>query len=273
MLYCSVDYDSFELKTWAQVCLWTVGHSRLAQVLNGGRCPHTELGARLAHITPEAAYKARKEPGNTFDGTYRQTAKIANFGYPGGMGPATLKIQARKEYKVKLTLEECYSLRDAWRAEWPEAKDYFDWVNRQLRGPRDRQKGHAYHFQTGRIRGNIPYTVYCNTLFQGLAADAAKAAGFKVAKEMYAAPSSPLYGSRIVNFIHDEILAEVPEQPELAHAAAFRLRDIMVEEAQKLIPDIRITAEPALMRRWYKGAKTVYSPSGLLMPWEPPANA
>jgi hypothetical protein len=185
------------------------------------------------------------------------------------MGPATLRVQARKEYKVKLTLEECYQLRDAWRAEWPEAKDYFAWVNSKLSGPRDSQKGHAVHFGSGRVRGNIPYTVYCNTFFQGLAADAAKAAGFEIAREMYSVPDSPLFGSRLVNFVHDEFIAEVPEVPELAHAAAFRLRDIMVAEAQKRIPDIRITAEPALMRRWYKGAKAVYDPGGLLLPWEP----
>lgn len=271
MLYAIVDYDSFELKAWAQVCLWTVGESRLASVLNfrsaefpNGRCPHTELGARLAHISTEAAYAIRKgklEVANItdFDGTFRQTAKIGNFGLPGGMGPATLKVQARKEYRVKLSLGECETLRDAWREQWPEARAYFRWAEKQ-----DEQ---ITCFRSGRIRGGLGYCQKCNTPFQGLAADAAKDAGWRVTKECYTVRSSPLYGCRVPIFAHDELVVEVPED-ERRHAAAFRLRDIMVQTAQEWMPDVTITAEPALARRYSKEAKAYYNAQGILSPWE-----
>lgn len=42
----------------------------------------------------------------------------------------------------------------------------------------------------------------------------------------------------------------------------------MVEEMAKVCPDVRISAEPALMRRWYKEAKAVYVDKKLV-PWEP----
>lgn len=269
MLFCSVDYDGQELKSWAQVCLWVCGFSRMAQVLNDGGDPHTELGASLAGITKAEAYILRAANDAAFSDGPRQSGKIGNFGFQGGMGAATLRTQARKEYRVHMTLPEAETLRVKWKLEWPEQAPYFDWVNSQLRGPRDNRKGTATHFISKRVRGGIPYTVFANTMFQGLTADAAKAAGFEIARECYAVPTSPLYGCRIVSFIHDEFILEVHEHPELAHLAAYRLRDIMVEVAQRYHPDVRITASPALMRRMSKRAKTYHHPrTGLLTPWE-----
>jgi DNA polymerase I-like protein with 3'-5' exonuclease and polymerase domains len=267
-LFCSVDYDSFELKAWAQVCLWSVGQSHLASVLNAGRCPHTELGASLAHIPKAEGYRLVDDKTSNFKGTFRQTAKIGNFGYPGGMGPKTLRVQARKEYKVKLELDECYKLRDAWRNEWPESLLYFDWVNKQLKGEKDRQRATIMHYISRRVRANIPYTVACNSPFQGLAADAAKEAGFRVAREMYAVPKSPLFGSRTVIFSHDEIVAEVPDDIERAHHASYRLAQVMIDTAQEFMPAVKITAKPALMRRLSKLATTKHNAQGLLIPYE-----
>lgn len=262
--FSSVDYDSQELKSWAQVCIWTVGHSRLAQVLNDGLDPHTELGARVSRISKTEAYALRKLADKAFNEGPRQVAKIGNFGYQGGMGPATLRVQARKEYRVFMTLRECQELREFWKAEWPEAVDYFAWVNSLLAGG---ETTTVRHFLSDRVRGNIPYTVTCNTFFQGLTADAAKAAGFRLAYECYVDKTSPLYGSRIVDFIHDEYLLEVP-QGERGHHAAYRQAEVMREEAQKWHPDVRITCSPALMTRWKKNAKTKHNPDGMLVPEE-----
>jgi hypothetical protein len=35
------------------------------------------------------------------------------------------------------------------------------------------------------------------------------------------------------------------------------------------LPDVPVTATPALMERWYKGAEAVYDPAGQLSPWRP----
>ncbi len=258
-LLCSVDYNGMELRSWAQVCLWSVGHSRLAQVLNAGLDPHTELGASLAQISKEEAYRLVRAGDQKFKDDFRQTAKIGNFGFQGGMGPAALRTQARKEYRVIISLEAAKHLRSKWREEWPESFDYFDWINAQ-----GDNLASVSHFRSNRVRGFIPYTVRCNTFFQGLAADAAKDAGWQIAWECYVDTTSPLYGCRIVAFIHDEFILEVPAHPERAHLAAHRLRDIMVSVAQRWIPDVEITAEPALMKHWTKGVKTKYV-DGLLV--------
>lgn len=266
MLLCSVDYEGMELCTWSQVCIWATGKSRMANVINAGGDCHTELGARIHGVEKPEAYRLRKLKDHDF-GEARQVAKIGNFGYQGGMGPKTLRTQARTEYRVNMSLEKATLLRDQWRQEW-EPEEYFAWVNSQLHGPRDNKKGIAKHFLVDRYRGDIPYTVFCNTLFQGLASDAAKAAGCQLAYECYVDTSSPLYGCRIVNFIHDEFWLEVPDHPVRAHLAAYRHRDVMVEVAQRFVPDVKIRAQPALMLRASKNAATKHDKNGLLVAWD-----
>ena len=47
-----------------------------------------------------------------------------------------------------------------------------------------------------------------------------------------------------------------------------RQAQIMVEQMRTCVPDVKVKAEPALMRRWYKQAEAVYN-EGKLVPWEP----
>lgn len=54
---------------------------------------------------------------------------------------------------------------------------------------------------TGRIRTGVPYTTQRNTQFQGLAADGAKIALSRLT----------VAGYRVVGFVHDEILVELPD--------------------------------------------------------------
>ena len=122
-------------------------------------------------------------------------------------------------------------------------------------------------FGSGMVRSRCTYTAACNTHFQALAAHGAKRACYRAVRAAYNEPNSPFYGSRPVMFIHDEIICETPEGS--THEAGEALSQIMCEAMQEVVPDIRITASPAAMRRWYKSAKTVYDANGRLVPWEP----
>lgn len=264
-VFCSVDYDAFELRTWAQVCLWTVKRSRLAEVLREGKDPHVELGASLAGIRKEVAYEIMQKKHGTekyeeFKSHFRQTAKVGNFGFPGGMGAKKFCLAAKKQ-GVEISESQSIALRKKWLSEWPEATDYFSYINALV----DR-RAPVVHCVSGRVRGGVIFTSACNSFFQGLAADAAKAAGFALAKEMYTDRHSPLYGSRIVNFVHDEFITEVPR--DRMHEAAMRQAEIQCSVAQRWIPDVPVTASPALMNRWYKKADAVFE-EGRLVPWKP----
>lgn len=258
--YLSCDWSGMELCTWAQVCLWIVGSSRMAEVLNSGGDPHTDLGATLRGVTTDDVKAYDPQTYAEFKGKERQTAKIANFGFPGGMGPPKLRLQARAQYGVTLSVEDVYHLRDAWRTNWPESQGYFAWAAEV--SDRDAQ---IEQFVSRRVRAGIQYTQICNTMFQGLAADAAKWAGWQITKECYLRGGSPLGGSFPVAFLHDEFILEVPAVPELAHRAAQRVRDIMTTAGDAYTPDVRLDAEPVLMRRWRKDAFAKIE-NGLLTP-------
>ena len=125
--------------------------------------------------------------------------------------------------------------------------------------------GKLTQFQSHRIRGGCSAPAAANTLFQGLAADGAKAALVQVTKEQYLDTYSPLYGCRTPVFAHDELLIEAPL--DRIHEAGYRLAEVMVDEMRKFVPDVKVKAEPAAMLRWDKGAETVLK-EGKLAVWE-----
>lgn len=112
--------------------------------------------------------------------------------------------------------------------------------------------------RTGRIRAKASFSARRNNIFQGLAADGAKLALWRLWREGY----------RIVNFIHDEVLVEVPENADLTHEAE-RIQRIMIESMQLVVPDIRVDVEYAASRRWYASAERTTDEYGNLTLYEP----
>lgn len=259
-VFASADYEAAELHTLAQVCLYFFKYSVLGKQLNEGIDPHLAFAAKLLHITYSEAVSRKKADDAKVTET-RQMAKAANFGFPGGMGPSTFRAYA-KGYGFNLNEDEAKQLRWQWLDSFPEMRDYFAYLS-VLCG----QSGQAniIHLVSKRRRGNVNYTAACNSFFQGMAADGAKRALFEVQKHCQARPDSALYGSHVVNFLHDEIMLEVPE--DKAHEAATQLAEIMVAEFNHFVPDVPVRASPQLMCCWSKNAKAVYNAEGRLIPW------
>lgn len=191
----------------------------------------------------------------------------------------------------KACLECATELRAAWRLQWPENLPYFDHVKAI-----DDSGARVVQHVTKRLRGfkrgstgddgepvNAGNAI-ANGYFQGLLADAAKNALMRATAECYLptkvasktkytstyeSVSSPLLGSRIIVFQHDELVCEHPEA--IAHDAATRVSEIMTEELRIICPDLEkaVEAEPTLMRRLYKGAECTRDARGRLVPWEP----
>jgi hypothetical protein len=218
--------------------------------------------------------------------------KPINFGLPGGLGSEQLVIFARQNYKTHFCelagapqcgvekmmtrsgvpiCSECYRLasqyREQWFERWSEAEDYF----KIIAGLTERPEGHVQVLgpagNLGLIRGGCSFTAGANCPFQGLAARGATHALFNVSRECYCAPQSPLYCTRPLIFIHDEILGAIPlTTAEGVHASAMRMAEIMVQTMRYYCPDIRVKAEPALMLRWLKGAEAALDAQGNLLP-------
>jgi hypothetical protein len=293
-LFVSVDYDQLEMCTLAQTILDWFGKSTMADAINAGRDLHLDLAAEILGITyeeAEARSKVAKKAKKTMTKDefkasglgqileMRQFAKIPNFGKPGGMGDISLVDFAYSTYEIVISLtpepekpgQSAQELSESWATKWPEMADYFDAIS-QMIGP----LGEAAVKQdvSGRVRGGVSYCAACNTFFQGRAADGAKLALWNVAWECYLGTCyddvtkvSPLYGTRPVIFMHDEIIAEIPEGN--LHAAAERLSRVMIESMKVFVPDVKIGASPAAMRKWFKEAESSRDADGLLIPWEP----
>ena len=262
-VFCSVDYNQLELCALAQVCLWIVGHSSMADAIRRGDDLHSRLGARIQGVSYETflASKKARDPATL---AFRQVAKPVNFGFGGGMGPERMVDAVWKQTRVRITEREAEAYRQAWLSEWPEMVSYFRHVSGVTKQDRTAT---LTQFLSGRLRGACSFTQAANGYFSALANDGAGDALCAVSREMYAVPLSPLYGSRIVSFPHDEIVAEVPI--DRAHEAGERLSEVMNEVMQQWIPDVPISSEPALMSRLHKGADTVRDGSGRLVVWEP----
>ncbi len=267
-LFAAADYSGLELRTLAQVCLRLVGYSRLAEMLNAGIDPHLSLGATILGISyDEAARRLKAKDKQVKDA--RQLAKPGNFGFPGGMqNPDKMVLYARKNYGVRMTPQFAEQLRKHWLDTYPEMVEYFRVVEtwRMPSDPSDRLFS-VEHLFSGRLATKLSWNDAHNYPFQGLGADATKAAGYLITRACYRDKASPLYGCRPVNYIHDEFLLEVP--PERGHECAIELGRLMVVGASPFLPDVPPVAEPLLMSVWSKDAEPTFGPDGRLIPWTP----
>lgn len=248
----------------AEACIQLVGFSRMAEALNSGRDVHLALAATILKISYEEA-EQRKEAGDKSVDDARQTAKVANFGFAGGLGAEKFVLFARKAYKVTLTLDEAKKLKREWLATWPEFVEYFK-IHAALALSAGAAGITLTHFFSNRVRGGASYSAACNSRFQGLGADATGNAAFLISEACYVRPESPLFGSRMVNYIHDEFILECAR--ERGHDVAHELVRVMVAGAAPYLPHVPATAKPLLSAYWSKEAFPLFDADRRLFPWD-----
>ena len=267
----SCDFGQAELVSLAQITYSAFGYSKMRDLLNAKMDIHVDFGKEVLakqrgmHLSYDEAWRLYKAKDSALI-EYRQLGKSADFGFPGGLGWASFQSYARKAWGVTLTGEEAKALKMYWLRHFPEMREYFKWISglvEQGNGKTDIQQ-----YMSGRWRGKCFYTQAANSLFQGLTADAAKAAFFEVSRLCYTVKSSDLYGCRPLLFLHDEVITEAPR--EQAAEAAIEMEKTMIAVYSQYTPDVRITADAHLMDRWSKDAEAVHDERGKLIPWEPP---
>lgn len=173
------DWEGLELRTLAQICLWILGESRLAEVLNAGEDPHTIAAADILGIDLETSKELKKIGDPNFK-IARDTGKIMNFGCGGGMGVSSFLRNLKKKRGIKdedLALEygdkvlpyqvmmlddhewcrrnfnslfpsdvqlkawaRSWELIDTWKKTWAEMPKYFAYCRSQL--------DHEKHYKT-----------------------------------------------------------------------------------------------------------------------------
>lgn len=205
-------------------------------------------------------------------------------------------------------IECAIRLKKVWQNQWPEHDKYFKFINQVIDvGQRIEQvdldrwpwlkevyspgtqlaPAEIMQHHSGRIRGGVDYCSAANGYFQGLLGDLAKDALCQVSRECYdrtyrvpefrynnsikskyAGQQSPLYGSHVLAFLHDEIFGELIE--DNAHDAAMRITEVMVDSMRFYCPDLASVAKApaALMNSWNKLAEPKFNSSGRLIPWD-----
>lgn len=177
-------------------------------------------------------------------------------------------------------------LKELWLETYPEMAAYFEWVQTDCDDPnnpiigykidedtgeRKPVKGLAYVSPMGMYRAGTNFCGAANGFcMQTPAAEGAKIAVFKVVRACRDwTQGSILFGCIPVNFVHDEILIQVPED-ERTHERVLEFQRLMQEAMEIVTPDVPSGTEAALMRRWDKRAEPVFDDAGRLTVWTPP---
>lgn len=187
-VWIDADFPALELRTWAYVCQKWLGRSSLLQTWREGKDPHWRTAATILR-TPYDSVKAHPRADET-----RQLAKVLNFGLPGGMYPKRLRNHLRsKGYPVGLYAAT--KLRNDWLKTYPEANEYFEYIDGLAEGDRFR----VALPDNGRERLCFQNDAR-NYPFQGLGSDVAKEA-LKLAQNA---------GLKVKALVHDQMLVSAP---------------------------------------------------------------
>jgi DNA polymerase I-like protein with 3'-5' exonuclease and polymerase domains len=260
-VFVDADMSALELRTVAQTCLKVCGFSRLAEVLNTGRDPHTALAAQMLGWTYDETAKRKSEPDVD---NMRTAAKGMNFGFPGGLGASSFPAYAWRAYKVRVTEDQVAEWKAQWLEQFPEFKPYHRFIGETY------ERSGVVHLFTNRMRQRVTFTSAANSYFQGLGADVCGGALFAVTRACYTDRRSALYGSRPVNFMHDSILTETPY--DNAHDALAEQERLMLEGGAPFLPDVPPAVDGKAMTRWSKDAMRITTDGtkkGRVVPWSP----
>jgi len=258
-----IDYGHLELDCLAQVTFEMFGFSRMMDAINAGKDPHCVMGAQLMSLKKHEdisydEFMAAMKGGDKDAKFFRQMAKAANFGFPGGLGPARMTDYAKKTYGIEdMTEDAARELRKVFLDTYPEVAKLFRWYAYQ-----EGVDGWGYS-SSGRWRARCGYCDGLNGLgLQSRSADGAKGAGLLLAE---ACEVGELSDCDLLAFIHDEYIIEMPNDDKL-HERIDLACTLMLKGMQEVLPDVRITVEADAMERWVKAGPFVYSTSKSIEP-------
>ena len=229
MVFIIADYAQIELRVAAQLAPCPA----LRQVFRDGRDPHRATAATLAG-KPESEISTHE----------RKLAKAVNFGFLFGMGARRFQEYALNNYGLVLEPAAAQAARDAFFATFPGIAAWHRKIGNLE--PRSHSEDITVTTALGRRKrfpaGHFSFNAALNIPVQGTAAE-----GFKRAMIDLHAALGPI-GGRGVLCVHDEYLAEVPE--DRAEAARLLVQRTMEAAMATVVPGVPIVAEAHVARSW-----------------------
>ncbi|MCY1055807.1 DNA polymerase [Nannocystis sp. SCPEA4] len=223
------DYAQIELRVAAHLAPCAA----MREVFHAGRDPHRATAATLAR-KPEAEVTSHE----------RKLAKAVNFGFLFGMGARRFQEYAEGNYGLALDLAAAERAREAFFSTFPGIAAWHRKVSALQ--PRSAREDLTVRTALGRrkrfLAGKFSFNAALNIPVQGTAAE-----GFK--KAMIALhPALAELGGRGILCVHDEYLAEVPE--EHGEAARALVQRIMQEAMAEVVTSVPIVVDSRVARHW-----------------------
>ena len=223
------DYSQIELRIAAELS----GDETLMGVYIRGEDAHAQTASLVSNIALSQVTKGQ-----------RQMAKAVNFGLIYGMAAPKLVLYAQANYNVTMTLKEAEQFRNRYFEGYAGVRNW----HRQIFSDSNKARG-VTRTVAGRLRylTREAHNEFANTPVQGTGADGLKAALPLVYRRL------KKYGgkARMVHMVHDEILTEADNDPELTAAVKKDLEEGMVEAIQPMLKRVPVVVESGTGTNWY----------------------
>jgi DNA polymerase I-like protein with 3'-5' exonuclease and polymerase domains len=250
MIFVIADYEQLEMRLMAHFSR----DEKMINAIKNGIDLHCLTVSEMYGIPYEEVLAAKKADGDIKKGKrkepltpreeellfFRQAAKATGFGIIYGIGGEHLARNLTQELKRPLSPEEGFALIRRWFAIFPGVKSYIESTKQQIwqHGYVQTLVGRFRRF--GVLEGmSKKDRALCerqgvNSIIQGTASDIAK-------KSMLIAEEDPVlkgFGARMLLQIHDELIFEVPDHPEVVKGVKARVEEIMAHPFSKdlLVP-------------------------------------
>ena len=227
-VYVIADYSAIEMRIAAQIA----PDPTLIDVFRRGVD---------AHRYTAAIVNGKKIDEVTRD--ERQAAKAVNFGLIYGMGAEKLVLYALAGYGVTLSVAQAKKFRERYFNNYSGIQR---WHGRALR---DGKRNHEARTLSGRKRYLNPeksYNEFMNTPVQGTGADGLKAAMREVRNRLKKYEED----AELVHHIHDELIVETKDDPELIREVTKHVEDGMTEAMARLLTKVPVVVEGNSGKSW-----------------------
>lgn len=170
--------------------------------------------------------------GPNFDKEQRVMAKTINFGIAYGRGPGSIARTFNK------SMSEARAIIDKWYKPMPKVKEYIN--NRRAMASRGEKCitpfGRERHFILTNDNLNHIQNEYINTPIQSLASDFTMFSLIEIDKYR----SRSKLDFNIVTTVHDSIILEVIDNPEVIDTVVRKCTQIMADTPKKYLPNIQV---------------------------------
>jgi len=224
-VFVIADYSAVELRIAAE----TAGDETMIGVFERGEDPHAQTAALVSDMPIASVTKDQ-----------RQMAKAVNFGLIYGMGAKKLPTYAMKGYGVRMSLDEATSIHRSYFKAYAGLKRW----HREIFSDRARALG-VTRTMGGRLRylDQSLFNEFSNTPVQGTGADGLK----RALRLVYDLTKSYC---KMVHCVHDEIVLEVKNDPELVARAKRDLEYGMVEGMRMFLKRVPVIVEVGSGPSW-----------------------